>query len=50
MFVSAGARTQLSKDERQRFLEQEWPRVLSTIERLGLDPAELLQVRAKSRR
>jgi GntR family transcriptional regulator len=50
MFVSAGARTQLSKDERQRFLEQEWPRVLATIERLGLDPAELLQVRAKSRR
>jgi GntR family transcriptional regulator len=50
MFVSAGARTQLSKDERQRFLEQEWPRVLSVIERLGLDPAELLQVRAKSRR
>jgi GntR family transcriptional regulator len=42
MFVSPGARAQLLKGERQRFLEQEWPRVAATIERLGLDPAELL--------
>jgi GntR family transcriptional regulator len=42
MFVTTGARTELMRDERERFLVQEWPRVLSTIERLGLDPKELL--------
>jgi GntR family transcriptional regulator len=45
MFVTAGARTQLMKGERQRFLESEWPRVLATIERLGLDSADLLRMR-----
>jgi GntR family transcriptional regulator len=34
MFVTPGARAQLMKGERQRFLEQEWPRVVATIERL----------------
>jgi GntR family transcriptional regulator len=43
MFVTAGARTQLMKGERQRFLEQEWPRVAATIERLGLEPEDLLR-------
>ena len=42
MFVTAGARKQLLKDERQRFLEKEWPQVVVTIERLGLDASELL--------
>jgi len=42
MFVTEGSRAQLMRGERQRFLEQEWPRVLSTIERLGLDAGELL--------
>ena len=42
MFVTSGARAQLLTDERQRFLEQQWPRVRATIERLGLDAAELL--------
>jgi GntR family transcriptional regulator len=45
MFVTAGARTELMKGERQRFLEVEWPRVAATIERLGLDAAELLKKR-----
>jgi hypothetical protein len=31
------------RGERERFLQQEWPRVRSTIERLGLDAAELLR-------
>jgi hypothetical protein len=31
------------KDERQRFLEHEWPRVAATIERLGLNADELLR-------
>ena len=48
MFVTLGARAQLMKGEKERFLEHDWPRVLRTIDRLGLDPAELLrQARAK---
>jgi GntR family transcriptional regulator len=43
MFVSAGARNALMKDERQRFLEGEWPRVYATIQRLGLSTADLLK-------
>ena len=42
MFVNDGARKQLLKDERQRFLDKEWPAVVATIARLHLDPAELL--------
>lgn len=42
MFVTDGARKQLLKDERQRFLDKEWPQVAATIERLGLDAGELL--------
>jgi GntR family transcriptional regulator len=47
MFVTSGARAQLMTDERQRFLAQEWPRVKATIERLGLDAAELLSTRGQ---
>jgi GntR family transcriptional regulator len=43
MFVNEGARVQLLKDERERFLDIEWPKVVATIERLGLDAADLLQ-------
>lgn len=43
MFVAPGAGSALMKDERARFLEQEWPKVQATIQRLGLDPAQLLQ-------
>jgi GntR family transcriptional regulator len=43
MFVAPGAGAALLKDERTRFLEQEWPKVQATIQRLGLDPAQLLQ-------
>ena len=43
MFVMAGAQQQLLKDERQRFLQTEWPQVLASINRLGLDAATLLQ-------
>lgn len=42
MFVSDGAHRALLKDERQKFLEDEWPKVLATILRLGLSPEELL--------
>ena len=37
MFVSDGARRALLKDERQKFLEDEWPKVRATIARLGLN-------------
>ncbi len=42
MFVNEGARVQLLKAERERFLDKEWPQIRATIERLGLDAAELL--------
>ncbi|MEM8817633.1 MAG: GntR family transcriptional regulator [Pseudomonadota bacterium] len=42
MFVNDGARLQLLKDERLRFIEKEWPRIIETIERLGLDADDLL--------
>lgn len=42
MFVTEGARDQLMKDERRRFLERDWPLVRATIERLGIDIAELV--------
>jgi len=42
MFVTEGARKNLLKDERQRFIETEWPRIAATIERLGLDVEALL--------
>ena len=48
MFVNEGARTQLLKDERHRFLDKEWPLVLATIERLGLSVEELLDAAAES--
>jgi GntR family transcriptional regulator len=42
MFINAGARGLLLKGERHKFLEEEWPRIHATIERLGLKPEELL--------
>lgn len=41
MFVNDGARKQLMKDERQRFIDKEWPAILDTINRLELDLEEL---------
>ncbi len=42
MFVIGGARQELLKAERQRFLDKEWPVIAATIRRLGLDVGELL--------
>lgn len=42
MFVNAGARTLLMRAERERFLNEQWPPVRDTIERLGLELEELL--------
>ena len=41
-FVLDGAPQQLLSSERQRFLTEDWPQVRERIERLGLDPAELI--------
>jgi GntR family transcriptional regulator len=43
MFVVDGARNKLMEAERDRFLNEEWPRVMETIRRLGLDADELLK-------
>ncbi len=42
MFINVGARELLLQGERARFLAEEWPRVWTTIQRLGLTPQELL--------
>ena len=42
MFVCEGARAKLTSSERARFLNEEWPAMLSRIEQLGLDVKELL--------
>lgn len=42
MFVCEGARKQLLASERSRFLEEEWPAMVSRIEQLGLDAEQLL--------
>ena len=47
MFVKVGARNVLLKGERQKFLNEHWPRVHATIHRLGLDPKELLEAAAR---
>lgn len=43
MFVAPGAAERLRESERRRFLEEEWPAIRARVERLGLDPASLLQ-------
>lgn len=43
MYVNVGARAMLLKDERERFLKEEWPRTRAAIERLGLSAEELLR-------
>lgn len=45
MFINAGAHDALLKDERQRFLGDEWPRISAIIERLGLSADDLLKHR-----
>lgn len=47
MFVKEGARDLLLKGERQKFLNEQWPRVHATIQRLGLNTKELLDSAAR---
>ena len=46
MFINAGARKLLLQGERQKFLDEEWPRIYANIQRLGLKPEELLNGRS----
>ena len=46
MFIREGARDNLMKDERELFLNEQWPDVVTTVRRLGLDFDDLLK-RAK---
>jgi len=42
MYVLPGARGNLLKDERQHFIDDEWPKIVATMQRLGLQPGDLL--------
>lgn len=42
MYVITGAKDKLSKRERVKFLELEWPQIAERIDRLGLEADELL--------
>jgi GntR family transcriptional regulator len=48
MFVKDGAHDLLLQSERQKFIEEEWPRIRATIERLGLSTEELLKPKEES--
>ena len=49
MFVNDGARDRLLRTERQKFLEEDWPRIREKIQRLGLTAKELLKQRREKR-
>ena len=49
MFINSGARNLLLQGERQKFLAEEWPKIRATIQRLGLEPAELLSAEPSKR-
>ena len=42
MFVCPGAQQQALDQERERFVSEQWPEILTTIAALGLDPVTLL--------
>ena len=42
LFVAPGARVRLRESERRRFINEEWPAIRERMDRLGLDPAELI--------
>jgi len=43
MFVMDGAREKLTESEREKFLNEEWPAMVTRIRQLGLDTQKLLQ-------
>ena len=49
MFINDGAHKQLLIDERQHFVDKEWPTILERIGRLGLNTTELLEAAKNSK-
>lgn len=49
MYITEGARSLLLEAERERFLDDEWPRVKATIDRLGLNTEDLLNGKKRRR-
>jgi len=43
MYVVKGAAEKLREREREHFLKEEWPEIRTRMDRLGLDPAHLLE-------
>jgi len=43
MFVCVGAQQKLTESERQKFLNEEWPAMVTRIQQLGLDIEKLLK-------
>ncbi|MFN7552736.1 MAG: GntR family transcriptional regulator [Pseudomonadota bacterium] len=46
MYVTEGARDLLLRNERQRFLREEWPLLRERLQRLGLSIDDLLRTRS----
>jgi len=46
MFIRPGAHALLLQGERQKFLQEQWPRIHATIQRLGLTAEELMDAAA----
>ena len=44
MYVNEGARAQLLRSERERFINEEWPPLRDRLRRLGLELKELLDL------
>jgi GntR family transcriptional regulator len=42
LFVAPGARARLRDSERRRFIDEEWPAIRERMDRLGIDPMQLL--------
>lgn len=45
MFMTTGARDRLLDGERRKFIEEQWPQIRATIQRLGLSVEELMAVK-----
>lgn len=43
MYVVPGAAARLRRAEREYFITREWPAITARMQRLGIDPAELIE-------
>ena len=43
MFVASGAADRLRASERKEFLENRWPRIVTHMRRLGLEPEDMVE-------